>query len=161
MSQSLVKNLIHLIYSTKNRTPFLTPEIRPEMNSYLAGILRQWESPAIIVNSVEDHAHLPVTEREANQIIAQLAPILPPQCVVFAMADGEPAAFLVALPNLNELLADLDGRLFPIGWLKLLWRLRYSKPKTARVILTGVRPRYRGTSRPQAAGFGPAHPSGA
>ena len=50
--------MIHLIYSTKNRAPFLTPEIRPEMNSYLAGILRQWESPAIIVNSVEDHAHL-------------------------------------------------------------------------------------------------------
>ena len=58
MSQSLAKNMIHLIYSTKNRAPFLTPEIRPEMNSYLAGILRQWESPAIIVNSVEDHAHL-------------------------------------------------------------------------------------------------------
>ena len=40
MSQSLAKNMIHLIYSTKNRAPFLTPEIRPEMNSYLAGILR-------------------------------------------------------------------------------------------------------------------------
>ena len=86
---------------------------------------------------------LPVTEREAKQIIDQLAPVLPPQGVVFALADGEPAAMLVALPNLNEIIADLDGRLFPINWLKLLWRLRFRKPKAARVILTGVRPRYR------------------
>ena len=86
---------------------------------------------------------LPVTEREAKQIIDQLAPVLPPESVVFALADGEPAAMLVALPNLNEILADLDGRLFPINWLKLLWRLRFRKPKTARVMLTGVRQRYR------------------
>ncbi len=86
---------------------------------------------------------LPVTEREAKQIIDQLAPVLPPQSVVFALADGEPAAMLVALPNLNELVADLGGRLFPINWLKLLWRLRFRKPKTARVMLTGVRQRYR------------------
>jgi hypothetical protein len=86
---------------------------------------------------------LPVTEREAKQIIDQLAPVLPPQGVVFALADGEPAAMIVALPNLNEIIADLGGRLFPINWLKLLWRLRFRKPKAARVILTGVRPRYR------------------
>jgi len=86
---------------------------------------------------------LPVTEREAKQIIDQLAPVLPPQSVVFALADGEPAAMLIALPNLNEIVADLRGRLFPINWLKLLWRLRFRKPKTARVMLTGVRQRYR------------------
>ena len=50
---------------------------------------------------------LPVTEREAKQIIDQLAPVLPPQGVVFALADGEPAAMVVALPNLNEIIADL------------------------------------------------------
>jgi putative transposase len=58
MSQSLAKNLLHLIFSTKHRLPLLTADIRPEMNAYLAGILRSWESPAIIVDSVEDHAHL-------------------------------------------------------------------------------------------------------
>ena len=86
---------------------------------------------------------LPVTEREAKQIIDQLAPVLPPRSVVFALADGEPAAMLVALPNLNEILSDLGGRLFPINWLKLLWRLHFRKPRTARVMLTGVRQRYR------------------
>jgi putative transposase len=58
MPQSLAHNPIHLIFSTKHRAPFLTPAIRPEVNAYLAAILRQWESPAIVVNSVEDHAHL-------------------------------------------------------------------------------------------------------
>jgi hypothetical protein len=89
---------------------------------------------------------LPVTEREAKQIIDQLAPVLPPQSVVFALADGEPAAMLLALPNLNEIVADLGGRLFPINWVKLLWRLHFRKPKTARVMLTGVRQRYRGSA---------------
>lgn len=58
MPQSLAKNLIHLIFSTKHRAPLLLPEIRPEVNSYLAGILRQWDSPAILVGSVEDHIHI-------------------------------------------------------------------------------------------------------
>jgi putative transposase len=58
MSQSLAKNLIHLIFSTKNRAPYLDAPLRPELNSYMAGILREWESPAILVGSVADHAHL-------------------------------------------------------------------------------------------------------
>src|SRR5262245_52267700 len=58
MSQSLVRNLVHLIFSTKHRTPFLTPAVRPEVNSYLAGILREWDSPAILTGSVEDHVHI-------------------------------------------------------------------------------------------------------
>jgi hypothetical protein len=89
---------------------------------------------------------LPVAGREVNHLIDQLAPILPCECVVFAMADGEAAAMLVTLPNINEFLADLDGRLFPIGWLKLLWRLRFRKFKSSRVVLAGVRRRYAGTA---------------
>jgi putative transposase len=58
MSQSLANNLIHLIFSTKNRTPAVSPEVRAELNSYMAGILRQCESPTIIVGTVEDHAHV-------------------------------------------------------------------------------------------------------
>jgi len=57
MSQSLVKNLIHLVYSTKNRDPSIPSEIREELYSYQAGIFRKWESPAIIINGVEDHVH--------------------------------------------------------------------------------------------------------
>jgi putative transposase len=58
MPQSLAKNLIHLIFSTKNRAPLILPELQSPLHSYLGGILRQWESPAISINSVTDHIHL-------------------------------------------------------------------------------------------------------
>ncbi len=41
MSQSLAKNILHLIFSTKNREAILTTLIRPDLHSYLGGILRQ------------------------------------------------------------------------------------------------------------------------
>ena len=58
MAQSLAKNIVHLIFSTKNREPLVTAKIRPDLHSYIGGILRQWESPAIIMNSVPDHVHI-------------------------------------------------------------------------------------------------------
>jgi REP-associated tyrosine transposase len=58
MSQSLAKNLLHLIYSTKNRVPILDPITLPRLFAYKAGILKQWESPAIIIGGVADHVHL-------------------------------------------------------------------------------------------------------
>jgi putative transposase len=55
MPQSLAFNLVHLIYSTKNREPLLTTEIRPKLFAYQAGIFKQWDSPAIVIGGVEDH----------------------------------------------------------------------------------------------------------
>lgn len=57
MPQSLAFNVVHLIYSTKNREPLLTAEIRPKLFAYQAGIFRQWDSPAIVIGGVEDHVH--------------------------------------------------------------------------------------------------------
>ncbi len=48
---------------------------------------------------------------------------------------------LVLLPNVHEAIRDLDGRLLPLGWLKLVWRLGVRTPRTARVALMGVRRR--------------------
>jgi hypothetical protein len=45
----------------------------------------------------------------------------------------------ITVPNLNEAIADLRGHLWPFGWAKLLWRTKASHPKSARVILLGVR----------------------
>ena len=58
MSQSLARNIVHLIFSTKNRQPLLTAAVRPDLHSYMGGILRHWESPAILINSVADHIHI-------------------------------------------------------------------------------------------------------
>jgi GNAT superfamily N-acetyltransferase len=49
---------------------------------------------------------------------------------------------IIGVPNVNEVIKDLNGKLFPFGWLKLLWRLRMARPKTARVPLMGVRKRH-------------------
>ena len=57
MPQSLSSILIHLIFSTKNREPFLTPEIDAELYPYLASILKAMKSPALIINGTSDHLH--------------------------------------------------------------------------------------------------------
>jgi hypothetical protein len=64
---------------------------------------------------------------------------MPADYIQIAELDGEPVAFMVALPNINEAARDLGGKLLPFGWLKLLWRLKVKHPRTARVPLMGVR----------------------
>lgn len=57
MCQSLVKNLLHLVYSTKRREPWIPKEHREALWAYQAGIFKQMESPALIIGGVEDHVH--------------------------------------------------------------------------------------------------------
>ena len=58
MGQSLSQLYIHLTFSTKSRIPFIKPEIKDELHAYIAGILKEFDSPALIINSVPDHIHL-------------------------------------------------------------------------------------------------------
>lgn len=57
MSQSLVKNLVHLVYSTKHREPLIPKSHREALFAYQAGIFKEWESPALVISGVEDHLH--------------------------------------------------------------------------------------------------------
>src|SRR4051812_2689135 len=57
MPQSLGRNLIHLVFSTKNREPFLVADCRKQMFGYLANTLSAIECPAIVVGGVGDHVH--------------------------------------------------------------------------------------------------------
>ncbi len=57
MPQSLAKNTIHLIFSTKNRRPWLTEPMRPRICAYLAGIFQEWDSPAVVIDGHDDHVH--------------------------------------------------------------------------------------------------------
>src|SRR3546814_15527840 len=72
--------------------------------------------------------------------------LIDPRLVWFVELDGEPVAFGVCLPNVNEAIRDLGGRLLPFGWAKLLWRLKVRRPRTARVPLMGVRRKLSGTT---------------
>lgn len=58
MAQSLSRNLIHVIYSTKNREPHLTEDIRPRLYAYQAGILQECECLAILIGGHVDHVHM-------------------------------------------------------------------------------------------------------
>ncbi len=57
MSQSLVKNLVHLVYSTKQRQPWIAKNYRDDLYAYQAGIFKEWASPALVIGGVEDHVH--------------------------------------------------------------------------------------------------------
>ncbi len=80
-----------------------------------------------------------LTESEFRATGRELRQIIRPGYTCIAEVDGKPAGFLVALPNINELIHDLDGRLMPLGWAKLLWRLKRRRATTARAPLMGVR----------------------
>ena len=58
MPQSLANLYVHLIFSTKERFPFLTKEVRPDLHAYMATVLANLNSPAVLINSVEDHVHV-------------------------------------------------------------------------------------------------------
>ena len=58
MAQSLARIYIHLIFSTKNRERFITDDVRSALHAYLATVLENLNSPAILINSVEDHTHI-------------------------------------------------------------------------------------------------------
>jgi len=85
---------------------------------------------------------VPFTSDEFDELGHNLARLVDEQFIQIASVDGKPAAMVVALPNLNEAVRDLDGRLLPMGWLKLLWRLKRHKLRTARIPLMGVRQEY-------------------
>jgi hypothetical protein len=86
-----------------------------------------------------------LTEAEITAMGDEMKPILDPGLVKIAELHGEPVAFIVLLPNVNETIADLGGRLLPIGWLKLLWRLKFAPMRTGRVPLMGVRRKHSGS----------------
>ncbi len=88
---------------------------------------------------------VPFTEAEFTAVGKELLMLVPAEFIRIAEVDGRPAAFIVMLPNVNEAIADLNGRLLPFGWAKLVWRLKVRSPKTARIALMGVRQVYQFT----------------
>ena len=89
----------------------------------------------------DNWGHLPMTEAELTYMAKQLRPVVDPGLVVFAEIDGEIAGFGLALPDLNVALKQMNGNLFPFGWVKALWYSR--KIKTARVLILGVLEKHR------------------
>jgi len=101
------------------------------------------EEARIILNILNDAwsnnwGYVPLTEAEIAYAGKKLKPIIYNELVRVAEIDGEPVAFMLTIPDINELTKDLNGELFPFNFIKLLWRLRKPRVKRSRVPLMGV-----------------------
>lgn len=81
---------------------------------------------------------VPITDAEIAYISKKLKPLVFEELILIAEYDGEPVAFMMVLPNVNEQLIGFKGRLLPFNWAKLLLWLRNPMSKTMRVPLMGV-----------------------
>jgi hypothetical protein len=105
---------------------------------------KKFDEEAALILSILNEAwadnwgFIPLTDAEIAFAGKKLKPIVREDLILVAEYDGEPVAFMMALPDVNEFIADLKGELFPFGFVKLLWRLRKMRVKGARVPLMGV-----------------------
>jgi hypothetical protein len=102
------------------------------------------QEAAIILDILNDAwsdnwGFVPLTDDEIAYAGKKLKPIIVEDLVKIAEVDGEPVAFMITIPDMNEMIRDLDGKLFPFGWAKLLWRLHKVATQRVRVPLMGVR----------------------
>ncbi len=101
------------------------------------------EEAALILSILNDAwsdnwGFVPLTPPEIADVGKKLKPIVFEDLIRIAELDGEPVAFMITLPDLNEAIAPLNGSLLPFGWAKLLWWLRKPQVRTMRVPLMGV-----------------------
>ncbi|HEY3595308.1 MAG TPA: hypothetical protein VGL13_15585 [Polyangiaceae bacterium] len=120
----------------------------PEVRTRTLDVKRIEEEARVVMDIFNDAWSdnwyaVPFSEAELRKFAADMKLLLIPELTRLILIDGEPAAFAIALPNLNEMIADLKGKLFPLGLGKILWRLKVEGPKTARLVLLGIRKKYR------------------
>jgi len=88
---------------------------------------------------------VPFTEEEFSELGSTFRFLLKDEYIQIVEVDGIPAAFMVALPNLNEIFAKLNGSLFPFGWYQLVKQLKFGGIRTGRIPLMGVRKKFQNT----------------
>ncbi|PEN13075.1 hypothetical protein CRI94_10495 [Longibacter salinarum] len=92
----------------------------------------------------DNWGHVPMTDAEFDQLADQLKQIVEPEMVFFVEHEGEPVAFSITLPNINQALKHIpDGKLFPLGLPKLLLNAHYGIYE-CRMPLMGVRQEFQG-----------------
>jgi GNAT superfamily N-acetyltransferase len=84
---------------------------------------------------------VPMTDEEIDSMAKRLKPLLVAELLIIAEIDGDPAAFFMVVPDYNQVLSKMNGRLMPFGFLKFLW---YSRKITdLRGMTLGVKEKYR------------------
>ncbi len=124
-----------LVYNCDLTTGYKIPERFVSFTDKIAERYRVTVRPISMKNLVEDAriivrltnaatggnwGYYPVEESEAEQIAADLKMVIHPEVVLIAEVDGEPIGYLLTLPDVNDILKDMKGRLLPFGIFKLL-----------------------------------------
>ena len=84
---------------------------------------------------------VPMTDAEFDDMAKRLKPVVDSDLTLLAEVAGEVVGFSLTLPDLNQALKHINGRLFPFGLLRLLWESR--KIHSVRILTLGVKPGYR------------------
>ncbi len=133
-----VTRLEKLASAVKSRVPGLT--VRP---AKMKEFHRELEKVKDIYNSAWSHnwGFVPMTDEEIDSMAKRLKPLIVPELLIMAEVDGNPAGFFMAVPDYNQVLGKVNGRLGPVGIAKFLWYSR--KIKDIRVLTMGVKEEYR------------------
>ena len=120
------------------------PEWRERLNIRTLDLKNIGKEAEIIVDIFNDAwsenwGFVPFTLEEFMSSADGLKLVMPPEGGFMIELDGVPQAFGVILPNLHEVTADLGGRLFPFGLLRVISRIRNHKFKSGRLALFGIR----------------------
>jgi len=91
----------------------------------------------------ENWGFVPFDAAEIEHLAKEMRPIMRGKFGRIVEINGEPAAMMVVLPDLNNEIATFNGRLLPMNWLKLATAIYMDKWKTARILLLGIRKKYR------------------
>lgn len=104
-----------------------------------------------VYNEAWEHnwCFVPFSNAELEIIANEYKMFIDPEIALVAEVDGQAAAICFAVPDVNELVKDFDGELMkrPLNLVKLLWRLKFARPKAARLILLGVREQFRASRK--------------
>ncbi len=88
---------------------------------------------------------VPMTDAEIKALGDNLKMLVKDDYIAIASWQGKPAAMAVSLPDMNDWIHDLKGRLLPFGWAKLLWRMKSKPPASIRIPLMGVMKQHHAT----------------
>jgi len=75
MAGTFTNLLFHIVFSTRDRAPLITPQLRPELFNYIGGILREQGGILLEIGAMEDHVHLLVKIR-ADQSVAEIVRLI-------------------------------------------------------------------------------------
>jgi len=129
--------LAKIVQRTKNRKKIVIRRLDKKQ------IHREVEHVKEIYNSAweKNWGFVPMTDREIEHMAKDLIRIVDPNIVLFAEVEGEPIAFILALPDFYQALKHANGRLFPVGLPKILWHAR--KIEGVRILAFGIKEAHR------------------